>query len=97
MARMVAPFTGVIHEVADSKVAARLEAGYVLLDGAPEPEPEPGGGEDEEALEQPAEPGEPDGKPTSDSTITEIRAWAEAHGVELPKKGNKAALLAAIG
>lgn len=93
MVRMVAPFTGIVHEVAESKVAARLAAGYVPLDGAPEPEPEPAGGED---AEQAAEPGEPGGKPTSDSTITEIRAWAEAHGVELPKKGNKAALLAAI-
>ena len=36
-------------------------------------------------------------KPTADSTIAEIRAWAKAHGVALPKKGNKAALLAAIG
>ena len=35
-------------------------------------------------------------KPTADSTIAEIRAWAKANGVALPKKGNKAALLAAI-
>ena len=36
-------------------------------------------------------------KPTAESTIAEIRAWAKMHGVELPKKGNKAQLLAAIG
>ena len=35
--------------------------------------------------------------PTADSTIAEIRAWAKANGVELPKRGNKAQLLAAIG
>ena len=35
--------------------------------------------------------------PTADSTIAEIRAWAKANGVELPKRGNKAALLSAIG
>ena len=34
--------------------------------------------------------------PTADSTISEIRSWAEANGVELPAKGTKAALLAAV-
>ena len=93
MARMVAPFTGVVHEVAASKVAARLAAGYVPLDGAPDPAPAP---VDEEIEETPvATDDEP--KPTAESTIAEIRAWAKANGVELPKKGNKAALLAAIG
>ena len=91
MARMVAPFTGIVHEVAASKVAARLAAGYVPLDGAPDPAPAP---VDEEIEEKPAEPTD---RPTADSTIAEIRAWAKEHGVELPKKGNKAQLLAAIG
>ena len=35
--------------------------------------------------------------PTADSTIAEIRAWAKANDVTLPKRGNKAQLLAAIG
>ena len=36
-------------------------------------------------------------KPTAYSTIAEIRAWAKANGVPLPKSGNKAEMLAAIG
>ena len=91
MPRMIAPFTGVVHEVSPSRVDARLKAGYVLLDGAPAPVVT-------EADEQPAEDddGKATGKPTAESTIAEIRAWAKANGVALPKKGNKAALLAAI-
>ena len=91
MARMVAPFTGVVHEVAASKVEARLSAGYVLLGGVPDPAPAP---VDEEIEKKPAEPTD---RPTADSTIAEIRAWAKAHGVALPKKGNKAQLLEVIG
>lgn len=91
MARMVAPFTGVVHEVAASKVAARLAAGYVPLDGAPDHAPAP---VDEGTEGKPAEPTD---RPTAESTIAEIRAWAKANGVALPKRGNKAQLLAAIG
>ena len=95
MARMLEPFTGGVFDVPASKVAKYLGRGYALLDGEPEPKPV-----DDEPVEQLAETpvataDEP--KPTADSTIAEIRAWAKAHGVELPKKGNKAALLAAIG
>lgn len=91
MTRMRAPFTGIVHDVSPSRVDARLKAGYVLLDGAPAPV-------DVEADEQSAEDddGKATDKPGADSTIAEIRAWAKAHGVDLPKKGNKAALLAAI-
>lgn len=91
MPRMRAPFTGVVHEVSPSRVDARLKAGYVLLDGAPAPV-------DVEADDQPAEDdgGKAADKPGADSTIAEIRTWAKANGVALPKKGNKAALLAAI-
>ena len=97
MARMREPYTGTVFEVAPGKVSARLASGWSLLDGEPDPAPAPVG---EVEAEQPAETpvakaDEP--KPTADSTIAEIRAWARAHGVEVPRKGNKAALLAAIG
>ena len=95
MARMREPFTGGIFDVPASKVAKYLGRGYALLDGESEPKTV-----DDEPVEQPvdtpvATADEP--KPTADSTIAEIRAWAKANGVALPKKGNKAALLAAIG
>ena len=99
MARMQEPYTGAVFEVAPGKVSARLASGWSLLGGeAPKPTDE--AAEAEKEQEQPAvapvaEADEP--KPTAESTIAEIRAWAKAHGVALPKKGNKAALLAAIG
>lgn len=97
MARMREPYTGTVFEVAPGKVSARLASGWSLLDGDPDPAPAPVG---EVEAEQPAETpaaktDEP--KPTAESTIAEIRAWAKANGVALPKKGNKAQLLAAIG
>ena len=95
MARMREPFTGTVFEVAPGKVSARLASGWSLIDGeAPVAASEIEGTEPES--EQAAEATEPNGRPTDDSTIAEIRAWAKANGVELPKKGNKAALLAAI-
>ena len=99
MARMREPYTGTVFEVAPGKVSARLASGWSLLDGD-EPEPTAEAAEAEKAQEQPAETPAADAdapKPTVDSTIAEIRAWAKANGVALPKKGNKAALLAAIG
>lgn len=95
MARMREPFTGGVFDVPAHKVAKYLGRGYALLDGELEP-----AFVDEHPDERPAETpvaktDEP--KPTAESTIAEIRAWAKANGVELPKKGNKAALLAAIG
>ena len=95
MARMREPFTGGVFDVPAPMVAKYLGRGYALIDGEPEPEPV-----DDEPRKQPAETpvattDEP--KPTAESTIAEIRAWAKARGVELPKKGNKAALLATIG
>ena len=97
MARMREPYTGTVFEVAPGKVSARLASGWALLDGEPDHAPASGG---EVEAEQPAvapvaEADEP--KPTAESTIAEIRAWAKANGVALPKRGNKAALLAAIG
>ena len=95
MPRMREPFTGGVFDVPASKVEKYLGRGYALLDVEPETAIV-----DERPDERPAETpvattDEP--KPTAESTIAEIRAWAKAHGVALPKRGNKAALLAAIG
>ena len=98
MARMREPFTGGVFDVPASKVEKYLGRGYALLDGEPEPASvdERGNDHEQEPAETPvATTDEP--KPTADSTIAEIRAWAKAHGVALPKKGNKAQLLEAIG
>lgn len=94
MARMREPYTGTVFEVAPGKVSARLASGWALLDGD---EPEPTEEVADAEPEQPAETPEPTDRPTAESTIAEIRAWAKANGVELPKRGNKAQLLAAIG
>ena len=97
MPRMRAPYTGVVFDVQPENVEKRLARGFALLEPyeQPEPEPEP---EEPETEQEPEteEPATDAPKPTADSTIEEIRAWAKAHGVELPAKGNKAALLAAI-
>lgn len=97
MPRMRAPYTGVVFDVNPENVERRLARGFALLEPWEPPvaemdEAEP---EHEDEPEQTAELEIP--APTADSTIAEIRAWAEAHGVELPAKGNKAELLAAIG
>ena len=98
MARMREPFTGGVFDVPASKVAKYLERGYALLDGEQEPASvdERGNDHEQEPAETPAADADAP-KPTAESTIAEIRAWAKAHGVALPKRGNKAALLAAIG
>lgn len=98
MARMREPFTGGVFDVPASKVEKYLGRGYALLDGSVKPAyvNERGNDHEQEPAETPApEADEP--KPTDESTIAEIRAWAKAHGVALPKKGNKAQLLEAIG
>ena len=98
MARMREPFTGGVFDVPASKVDKYLGRGYALLDGEPETvsvDEVESDHEQEPAETSVAEADEP--KPTADSTIAEIRAWAKARGVELPKRGNKAQLLAAIG
>lgn len=98
MARMREPFTGGVFDVPASKVAKYLGRGYALLDGEPEPATvdEIESDHEQEPAETPvATTNAP--KPTAESTIAEIRAWAKANGVALPKRGNKAALLAAIG
>ncbi|HJB55645.1 MAG TPA: hypothetical protein IAA39_07990 [Candidatus Olsenella avistercoris] len=94
MPRMREPFTGGVFDVPASKVEKYLGRGYALLDGEPEPA-HVDDAPDERPTETPvATTDEP--KPTAESTIAEIRAWAKANGVALPKRGNKAALLAAI-
>lgn len=95
MARMREPFTGGVFDVPASKVTKYLERGYALLDGEPEPEPVDEGPDEQPAETPVATTDEP--KPTAESTIAEIRAWAKAHGIELPKRVNKAEMLAAIG
>lgn len=96
MVRMAAPFTGAVHDVAPSKVAARIVQGYTLLDEGfrPEPEEEPETQADE--AEERDEPETHADAPNAESTIAEIRLWAKRRGIELPKKGNKAQLLEAI-
>ena len=94
MARMREPFTGGVFDVPASKVAKYLGRGYALLDGEPAPAIV-GERPDERPAETPVAKTD-EHKPTADSTIAEIRAWAKANGVPLPKRGNKAALLAAI-
>lgn len=97
MPRMRAPYTGTVFDVQPENVERRLARGFALL------EPwEPPTAEVDEAVSEPEhedehEPEPETPAPTADSTIAEIRAWADAHGVELPAKGNKAELLAAIG
>lgn len=96
MARMREPYTGTVFEVAPGKVSARLASGWSLIGGdEPEPTEEVADAEPEQPTEAPEPTDEP--KPTAESTIAEIRAWAKANGVALPKRGNKAQLLAAIG
>ena len=96
MVWMAAPFTGAVHDVAPSKVAARIVQGYTLLDEGfrPEPEEEPETQADE--AEERYEPETQADAPNAESTIAEIRLWAKGRGIELPKKGNKAQLLEAI-
>lgn len=95
MARMMEPFTGGVFDVPAPRVAKYLGRGYALIDGEPLPaivDERPDERPDETPVAKTDEP-----KPTDESTIAEIRAWAKANGVALPKRGNKAALLAAIG
>lgn len=107
MPRMRAPYTGVVFDVHPANVEKRLARGFALLEPYDEPEPaeiEQGPSETdfEQAVGEPeqdqAEGEKPEDQPapSADSTVPEIRAWAEEHGIELPKKANKAALLAAI-
>lgn len=96
MVRMAAPFTGAVHDVAPSKVAARIVQGYTLLDEGFRPEPEEEPETQADKAEERDEPETQADAPNAESTIAEIRLWAKGRGIELPKKGNKAQLLEAI-
>lgn len=100
MPRMRAPYTGVVFDVHPCNVDERLARGLVLLEPYDHAEPGP----EAEAGEPEAERGhEPDRavlgspRPTGDSTIAELREWASAHGVALPKRANKDQILGIIG
>ena len=97
MPRMRAPYTGVVFDVQPENVEKRLARGFALLEPYEPPAPEPEHEPEAEPENEPETPATDAPKPTAESTIAEIREWAKANGVELPKKGNKAALLAAIG
>lgn len=103
MAMMREPYTGTVFEVAPSKVTARLASGWALLDGDAPASVHEAAEAEQEPVHEAAEAERadvasgPTDKPTASSTIAEIRAWAKSRDVELPKNGNKAALLAAIG
>lgn len=96
MIRMAAPYTGIVHHVDETKVAARIGQGYTLLDEGYRPEPEEEPETQADAAEERDEPETHADAPNAESTIAEIRLWAKRRGIELPKKGNKAQLLAAI-
>lgn len=90
MALMVSPFTRTRFLVSDENVEARIEAGYVLVDGYETPDD---GDEPESECRDDGEEGE---TPDSDWTVAEIREWARSHGVELPSGARKADLLEAL-
>lgn len=98
MPLMKSRWSGNVGLVDPAHVAAHVERGWSLLEGfeapADEPEPEP-----QEAEPETDEAGEPEATaaPTEESTIAEIRAYAKAHGIETPKRGTKAELLALVG
>lgn len=98
MPLMKSRWSGNVGLVDPAHVAAHVERGWSLLEGfeapADKPEPEP-----QEAEPETDEAGEPEATaaPTEESTIAEIRAYAKAHGIETPKRGTKAELLALVG
>lgn len=98
MPLMKSRWSGNVGLVDPAHVAAHIGRGWSLLEDfeatADEPEPEP-----QEAEPETDEAGEPetDEAPTEESTISEIRAYAKAHGIETPKRGTKAELLELVG
>ena len=84
---MVEPLTGAVFEVSPGNVERRIGRGFRLLEGG---EPEPAAPAEDAHEEEPQE------RPDETWTVSEIRAWANENGVELPKGGRKADLLAAI-
>lgn len=91
MARMIERYTGTVFDVPDKRAEEYERMGFRYVE-----QPEPVETTEEEPEPEQAEETEDDEKPTEDSTIAEIRAYAVAHGIKLPKGGKKADLLAAI-
>ena len=81
MARMVAPYTGVIHDVDEAKVAARLAKGFRLIAAYAEPEP---------AAEDAHDPVHPPATPPRASTTPANRPDATAAHLP-PPAGNTTA------
>lgn len=87
---MLAPYTGAAVCVSDARVHDRLARGYTLIDELPAVEPI--AAQPVEAVEDRA----PEAQPDETWTVSEIKDYAKRHGVKLPAKGDKAALLAAF-
>ena len=99
MPRMREPFTGGVFDVPASK-GRKVPRARVRAPRRGAGARDRGRGFESDHEQEPAETPAADAdapKPTAESTIAEIRAWAKANGVALPKRGNKAQLLAAIG
>lgn len=88
MAKVLHPYTGIEIEMPDSRAAEFVAMGYKLAGSSELVAPV-------DDVELMPEPIEVDDVPNDESTISEIKAFAKAHGINLPR-GNKAALLDAI-
>lgn len=92
MAVMLSPFTGTRFTVRDENVGKRIELGYRLVEGGDARPCTEDDAADICADDVPEAPKMPD----EGSTIAEIREYAKAVGVKLPRSGSKADLLAAL-
>lgn len=96
MARVTSRWSGLSYEVADD-VAATYPEGDYIIEGAvtvTRTEETSNVSDDCECDGHDAPENEP--VPTEDSTVAEIRAYARSHGIELPRGGKKADLLALL-
>lgn len=92
MAVMLSPFTGTRFTVRDENVVKRIELGYRLVEGGNAEPCMADDAADACSDDLPEAPKIPD----EGSTIAEIREYAKAVGVKLPRSGSKADLLAAL-
>lgn len=92
MPRMIERYTGTVFDVPNKRAEEYERMGFRYVE-----QPEPVDAAESEPEEpQQEESAVDDEKPTEDSTIAEIRSYAAGRGIELPKGGKKADLLAAI-
>lgn len=84
MTLMKERYTGVVFDVCEEKVEERLSKGYVLLESTPAKRKTEK--REEEARPAPVE------KPSEESTIAEIRAYAKAKGVKLKSRSKEGML-----